>query len=66
MFEEYKVKTCIETNPVFWHSFLLWYVKWNDKKTNPADWTEGMCHEFLMEWYHTVSDRLGIEYEEIK
>lgn len=66
MLENYKIKTCLETNPKFWYSFLVWYNKWNDTKLNPVEWTEGMCHEFLMKWHHTVLDRLNIDYKEIK
>jgi hypothetical protein len=66
MLETYKVRTCLESNPKFWCSFLIWYNKWNDTKLNPTEWTEGMCHEFLMEWQHTVLDRLNIDYKEIK
>jgi hypothetical protein len=66
MLETYKVKTCLESNPKFWCSFLIWYNKWNDTKLNPTEWTEGMCNAFLTEWQHTVLDRLNIDYKEIK
>jgi len=59
------LKSCLETNPTFWHSFLIWHNKWNVEKLNPAEWSEGMCHEFLMEWHHTVLDRFNIDYKEI-
>jgi len=63
---KFTLQSCLETNPKFWHSFLMWYIQWNEKKINPAEWTEGMCHEHLMEWYYTVQDRFGIHYEEVK
>jgi hypothetical protein len=64
MLEKYKVKTCLESNPKFWHSFLVWYNQWNGAKLNPTEWTEIECNDFLNEWHHIVLDRYNIDYKE--